>query len=515
MIRRLPIFLITILTVATAQEAEIIRAEGKITYLTADQVYVNIGSEAGGSVGDTLLILRRNEELGPVVITNVARRSAVCQSLIPVETFQLGDRVVLEKKAAFEPLPVEEIMETPVEASKPQIRQDRILSQRGNASARYSMSSFSGGDQSSRGIASLRYGLVLTAPFRSDIWLYGRGNLSERDFTIYQARFTMGKRNGKYFLQLGRIFAPELAGIGATDGVMISSQVVSSFSIGVLSGFQPDPSSLSFKTDVNKLGAFTRWKRSTPSSSMDAMLSAVGQYTNKDVDREFVYFRFSGDFLDRKVTISLYETLDLYRDNSPGDRKNITPTSSQISASIKPWPGIIFRSRYSDRRQVIYQVSGVVFPDSLFEDALRSGWYNSVRFTYDDFGSLKIGINFRSQSGTGDKSEFYFMDYQTKTFAKGQSYSVGGSYLRNLLISGGRLQLGYSAPVNKKMDIYAQYELFSYGYGTSIIDYRQHTVSASLNWRMTSKLRGSLSLDYSKDDEFTIFYVYFGLNWRL
>lgn len=515
MISRLSLLLIAVITVSMAQEADIIKVEGKITYLTADQVYVDIGSEAGGAVGDTLLVLRRNEELGPVVITNVARKSAVCQSLVPVETFQLGDRVVLEKKAASEPPPVEETIETQVEAPKPPMRQERILSQRGNASARYSMSSFSGGDQSSRGIASLRYGLVLTAPFRSDIWLYGRGNLNEGDFTLYQARFTIGERRGRYYLQLGRIFAPELAGIGATDGMMLTSQLASVISAGALGGFQPDPTSLSFDTEVKKFGAFVRLKRRTPSGSMDAVLSGVGQYSGKEVDREFVYGRLSGDFFNRKLTYSIYETVDFYRGDSPVNRGTSTITSSQISIGIRPWHGLSIRSRYSDRRQVIYQISGTTLPDSLFEDALRTGWYNSIRISHDALGSIQAGFNLRQQSDSDDRSELYFVDYRSNSSAKGRVFDVGGSYLKNLLITGARGQLGFSAPTGKKMDIYAQYELFSYGYGISINDYRQHTVSASLNWRMTSKLRGSLSLDYSKDDEFAVLYIYLGLNYRI
>ncbi|MDP6396413.1 MAG: hypothetical protein QF712_01775 [Candidatus Marinimicrobia bacterium] len=515
MIKRLLFLLIAIFSLAAGLEAETVKAEGKVTYLTADQVYVDIGSDVGVAVGDTLLVFRRNEELGPVVITNVARKSSVCQSLIPVEVFQLGDRVVLEKEAVPEPTPVEEVVEPTIEAAKPSKRQDRILSQRGNASARYSMSSFSGGDQSARGIASLRYGLVLTSPFRSDIWLYGRGNLTESDFTLYQARFTVGDRRGKFYLQLGRIFAPELAGIGATDGVMLTSQMASALSVGALGGFQPDPLRLSFDSKVKKVGAFVKFKQRTPSGSLDAVLSGVGQYAGKDVDREFIYGRLSGDYFNRKVTFSIYETVDFYRGDSPANRGTVTPTSSQFSVGIRPWKGLSIRSRYSDRRQIIYQVSGSTLPDSLFEDALRSGWYNSIRLSHDAFGSIQAGFNLRQQSDSDDRSELYLVNYRSNASAKGQIFDVGGSYLQNLLITGARGQLGFSAPAGKKMDLYAQYELFSYGYGNSVSDYRQHTISASLNWRIMKYLRGSLSLDYSKDEEFSIFYIYMGLNWRI
>ena len=78
---KLTLTVMIIVSVLGATEKTI---QGKITYLTADQVYCDLGREDGVNVGDTLTVFRRNDEIGKIITTNLARQSSVCASLIPV-----------------------------------------------------------------------------------------------------------------------------------------------------------------------------------------------------------------------------------------------------------------------------------------------------------------------------------------------------------------------------------------------------------------------------------------------
>ena len=77
-INRFLIFvLLFVLSICYGQTYETVSGQGKVTYLTADQVYCDIGTSQGIVVGDTLQIFRRTEVLGDLVISYFKRLSKI------------------------------------------------------------------------------------------------------------------------------------------------------------------------------------------------------------------------------------------------------------------------------------------------------------------------------------------------------------------------------------------------------------------------------------------------------
>ncbi len=491
-----------------------VHSEGKITYLTADRVYCDLGSNNGAAVGDTMTVYRRDQELGLVVVTNVARKSSVCLSLVPTSTFQLGDRVVLDKTSPPEPT----ALATPESViQKPEKRTKRHLprwSSTGNVSFRYTSGQFSNKTSDTRGIGSINYRLRSGGPLRATFWLYGRGNTLDNSFSLYQARMTLGRAGSHFYIQAGRVFSPEMAGIGSTDGLLVSSRLISSLSVGLLAGVQPDPKTLTFDPDLKKMGGYLYLNKKKDKVRTTASLALVGQYAGGKTDREFLFWSLRRDRRN-KLALSLNQTVDMYRHGKVRNRNQLTPTSTQLSVSYRPFRSLNLQTRYTGRRQVVYQKTGAVIPDSLFRDELRSGLYTSIRWTGSSVGSFRLGANIRTQKSEYRPAILVSLDYRSPQRTNLSSYSIGTSFLRNDLLTGLRAELGYWKQFSPGFYYNANYDIYSYGYGNKVADYIQHHLSVGVNRRFFSRLNLALSGDYTYDKAYQIVYLYASLNYRL
>ncbi len=499
-----------------AQSGNLLKIEGHITYITMDQVYCDIGSAKDAEVGDTLTVLRRNDEIGLLVITNIARKSSVTLPLVPVDQFQLGDRIVLEKfipdKLALTQSENDQLSERIPEKTTAKIH--TLFSQNATISLRYSYNKFSENISDSRGIGTVQYRAGLTSFLHTKILVYGRSNLMDRDFTLYQARAEIQSASKKHQLQVGRVFPSDMPGVGATDGFLYSSKLKQNISTGLLAGFQPDYKTLTWNPDVKKIGVFTKGQYQFKKMKFRSVVSLVGQYAGKDIDREFSYIKFTAD-IRRKLNISVYQTWDFYRKQSIYQRSKLEPTSNQISLRFRPFRPITITSRYTTRKQVLYTASGSLLPDSLFIDELRTGWYNSLRFSHDKIGSIITGVNRRGQSGSKDASTYIFLNYFSRKIKKHFSFHSSSSYIHNLIITGLRNRLGMNVSTDKFGTFYAEYELYTYGYGNFYNDYYQNSLKVNHTWSLWDNLRGTMTIDYLKDNDYDVLVFYLGLTYRL
>lgn len=489
-----------------------VRAEGTITYVTTDQVYSNIGLNKGAAVGDTLKVLRRGQELGLIHITSIANKSSVSESLVPILQFQLGDRVVLDK-IRIEVLPTKkEIVSKKPKPSKlanrPKWRQS------GNISARYMSTQYSDKPTNNRSIGMVNYRLRASGVLNPQLWVYGRSDLLSGDFNLYQARLTVGKSNGKFFMQLGRVFSPALAGLGATDGLVVSTSIKKGVTLGMLGGYLPTQKNMNFSKEVLKTGGFIHLKKRTNHIRINGSASFAQQKFNGQTDREFVYWSWRSDY-KKSLSISINQTIDLYTTQSIGDRKSMTPTSNQLSIKFRPTSNLSIYSRYSGRRQVVYYESGQTLPDSLFQDELRSGWYNALHWSNNRFGNIQVGLNLRSQKSFDRSAYVLVFGYQTPNKKNKRSYRFKTNYIQNDLLTGVRTVLGVDQSLNRNFSFYGEIDFYSYGYGQNMWDYFQSRLSGGINWRVHNKVQFSTNVDYLKDKDYKNVFLYLGTTYRL
>jgi len=490
---------------------ENIHIDGTITYITTNQVYSNIGLNKGAVIGDTLKVLRRGQELGLIYITSIANKSSVSESLIPISQFQLGDRVVLEKiKQEILILDKKVIVQDPKPTTTKIKRQWR---QSGNISLRYMSSQYSNKTTRNRSIGMMNYRLRSSGILKPNLWIYGRSNLLSGDFNLYQARITLGQTNSKFYMQMGRVFSSNLSGLGATDGLVASTNLVKGITLGVLGGYLPAQKNMNFSKDVIKTGGFVHIKTKTKNMRLSGSVALAQQKFKGNTDREFVYWTWRSDY-KKALTLSVNQTLDLYSDQSVGTRNSLTPTSNQISLRFRPMSGLSIQSRYSGRRQVLYFESEQTLPDSLFQDELRSGWYNAFSWSNDWFGNVQFGLNLRSQKSFDRPASVIVFGYQTPNQKNKRSYRFKTNFIRNDLLTGMRLVLGVDQSLNKNNSLYVDADFYSYGYGNKTADYFQTRISTGVNWRIQKKIRFSCNIDYLKDKSYNNLFIYAGVNYR-
>ena len=62
---------------------------------------------------------------------------------------------------------------------------------------------------------------------------------------------------------------------------------------------------------------------------------------------------------------------------------------------------------------------------------------------------------------------------------------------------------------------YAEYELYTYGYGDFYNDYYQNSLKVNHTWSLWDNLRGTMTIDYLKDNDYDVLVFYLGLTYRL
>jgi hypothetical protein len=351
-------------------------------------------------------------------------------------------------------------------------------------------------------------------PWELKIWAYGRID-DKGDLDLYTLRADYGKPDDSFALQAGRIYPAKLVGIGATDGFLGRYRFGRQHELGALGGFQPRPGTLEFDANLKKIGAYyTRPFSIKEGIRGDGLLALVGQYAGGSIDREFVYLRVGSRYMNL-LNFQLYHTLDIYRNGGVYQRSQLQPISTQFSLNVTPVEMLRVSVRYTARRQVLYQNSTTLVPDSLFEDELRSGLYSAIQLRADGLGMLRFSANLRGQSTSNENSVYLAGDYAAPAeFLGPADLDLRVAWLQNLVITGLRSRVRYGRPLNTSIRSWAEYELYLYGYGNRMDQYNRHSVLAGFSWRILPDLHMTASTELVLEADFQEFYAFMGASYR-
>lgn len=495
-----------------------ITINGRITYLTTNLVYTDIGSEHGAEVGDTLSVFRRNEEIGLIVITNLANRHSACKLVLSADSFQLGDNLEITKLQTR--LPIKERTDIADEKSEktetlPRIRKPTHKGSIALRSSYFGRSSKYG--NSNRTVSTLQYKFNLDSPVKSQVSIFARSDLSDPEITIYHVQVTLGQNQDTYQAAFGRIYSYELAPVGATDGLLLSRKLSPKFSVGALFGLQPNPQSLNFNDDRKKSGIFASLaslKREFLSTIVKFNGSAayISENYLGETDRELFYLRMNSSF-GRKIDLRYSQTIDFDRNNALPARGNAEITDLNFSAAVRLTGRVSITSRISTRKQIRYLVSQPVTPDSSFIDAARTGFNNVIKINTRHFGYFRIGSNIRTETNSRRNSYVFFLDYR-KHMANQKSINVRFSYLNNLISTSLKTRLSYNSPFFFNLISQSWIELHNYGFVGRGLNNNRFTFSENIDWRVGSGYYLSLIGEYFIDKNFDQLHILFQTSYR-
>jgi len=300
----------------------------EVTYVTADGVYVDGGSESGLEEGTRLTVRRRlpgaalgeGEPIGEIVVFAVTRSSAVCEigtatgiMVGDIAYMSTEDRVRLEEleseqaEAGYvqvvsftseDPLS-REIRENQPRPPLPEVNRlrGRIGFEHGSLSNR----NITGGNTRQEGLY-LRADMTRIGGSYWSLTGYWRGRINSHstdpqsetltDLTnrVYHIGLYYNNPNRRFVAGVGRLLLPWANSLSTVDGGYIGSRFGSSTTVGAFGGSTPDPTAWNYAPDRMIVGGFVNVdKGSFESTHYTGTAGVALTRVSSDPERHFMF----------------------------------------------------------------------------------------------------------------------------------------------------------------------------------------------------------------------------------
>jgi hypothetical protein len=396
-----------------------------VSYVTADGIYINAGTNAGIAVDDTIRIIRDDEELATAIALFVAESSTSCEIVSgDLSDILVGDNVWFNQpERVLDPLnesPVYGVTPAPTTPPPSSRKNSRpvVANQidgRIGIQLRMQTDSESGHDVMEPGVsARLRIRNLFASSVAFQFRARSRRTIRDRDVgadlhdewnsRVYEAALVFDHEDSRLGYRAGRIYASHISGIGGFDGAYAEYEFKDAWTIGAFGGLRPDPSTSEINPDDVKTGVFLHHERGDNNTNrVSATLAIAGSYYKGEIDEEFVYqqLRYS---VGRNL--SLYESAEVAINR--GWRKDASGSSTELD-------NILLRARFSpvdeisidagfDNRNILRTRETRDTPDSLFNDNARQGWRLGTTVKLNRDMRFSAQANMRTQSGEGDNT---------------------------------------------------------------------------------------------------------------
>lgn len=393
----------------------------RVSYVSAEQVYLDAGRADGLRAGDVLRVLRRDAPVTEVTIEHLAEHSASCRITGDAADVRPGDAAVVIRQgpaqapadSAAVPATAPVTSATPIPVHAKPAERDRPFFLRGRLALQW----LHNNDRSEADLdltqPSLRFDLRSREPFAGDHELQVRGTLrqnrraagfsspAENEWRnrVYLVTLSRERPNDRWHYSLGRITSRAVSGFGQLDGLLASGRLADGLRLGAFAGFTPDPRTSEPSGDQRKTGGFLSWSDTDGvERAWDLVLAAVGEYEGGEPSRE--YLLLDGD-LGRDGPLRLHHSAELeinrdWRYATEGRRFALSNAVTTVSARLAPrWSA----SLSHDRRELYRTWANRSLPDSLFRDAERSGL--RLRTRWSDGGGWSLAADGGVRGGAG------------------------------------------------------------------------------------------------------------------
>lgn len=519
MTRLLTLLLIILgLNTATGWSAEI---KTKIKYVSAETVYLDAGSIAGISQGDSATIIRDGKVIADLVISFVAENSASASIVEATQALHVGDdaivHAIISTKLPTSPQEnLSEGLETPILASPSlnsvNLKRRSATRIRGRIGAQL----FFQDDRESGNDDVIRPALVARTTIENLFTehLNLRMNLRIRQIRRTSAEFAdpqteWNNRIYEFALEydnpssplsyaIGRISSNQINGIGRFDGALAGYKADENVSFGAFAGTLPDLQTSEPGFDETAAGLYAAYEVGDWNShKFSGTLALAGKYNSGEINKEFLYQQLRYSWT-RKV--SFYQSAEI--DINRGWRETVEGSSISVSnvlvnATYSPVETVNIDFGYDNRKLVrTYETKDT--PDSLFDDALRQGFRAglSTRFPWQMRAWMRAGLSKREGESENTRTLSGGLS-QRDIFRSGVTLSAQASTFENPYSKGIQPSLKVSSYLMRVL--YLQAEL-----GQSTYDLTDSGESISYDW-LHLEASGSISRHFYSS-AFTEFY---------
>lgn len=492
--------------------------EGKVSYITLQNIYVKF--EVSGLVqpGDTVFV-RRNEVLVPLLIAeSISSQSCVGKPLSSPE-LKVSDIVFIKAKKAEKPIsnkadstviassksqqPTGSVNETVLNSKpEPNKREQKIR-------GRLSVSSYSGFSNSSDFSQRLRYTFSMTADHISNsrfsfdnyiLFTHKTNHWNEVQENIFNAlkiyslaaSYDVGKTTR---FTLGRKINPRLASVGAIDGFQAET-TIRNFSFGAVVGANPDYIDYSFNPKLFEYGGYLSHDIIGKNGQLSSSVAFLQQTNNGKTDRRFAYFQHDNSLIKNLNLFASCE-VDLYALKNGVPTDVVSLTSLYLSLRYRFSRQLSVFASYDARKNVIYYETFKNYLDQMLEDATRQGYQFRVNFNPGKLinSGVSGGYRFRSGDLKPTMNANGFLTFNRLPWGSG-SVSFSSNYLKNSYVDGMiyGVQI-YQDLIPSKLTSGIFYRYVNYNYPQSNTTSLQHMAEFELSWQISRKLSFSANYD--------------------
>lgn len=509
-------------------------AEGTISYVTSQSVYVKFESTEGISAGDTLFELKEKKMIPVLLVKELSSISCVC---VPLSSGKLSvnDKIQASPKSSKQP-------ETPtpviLPAVQPEVaKNDTVTSQtvtpaspKESISGRISVSSYSNFSSVSDLSQRMRYTFSMNAlnisnsKVSAETYISFVHKLKEwsevkedifNGLKIYSlsVNYAINKNNNLWF---GRKMNPRLSNVGAIDGLQYETKF-KSITLGAFAGARPDYMNYSFNFSLLQYGGyFGHDYVKKNGGSAQTSLAIVEQKNNGFTDRRFAYLQHSNSLLQKLYFFGLIE-FDLYnkvlntQDSSYTQDNTPNLSNMYFSLRYKVIKQLSVSLSYSERQNIIYYETYKSIVDQLLEEATMRGFM--LQLNYRPIKNMTVGANagyrYSKKDARPSKNLYTYVTYSNVPWLNA-SATVSATLLESVYLSGKIYSLGLSRDVIPgKLYGGISYRYVNYKFVSAETPLIQNMAELNMTWRIMKKMSFSFNYEgtFEKDRNYDRIYI--------
>jgi len=495
--------------------------EGKVTYVSSQNVYVRFNTTEGLKEGDTLFTGSTQSMKAGLKVISLSSTSCVCSPLNdakftvsqPILTNKISKSVKAAEPAVAVPEPAKPMGVVSSDTAV-QSRKERILRKQ-QVRGRVYATSYSDFSNMTDNTQRMRFGLSLNATninnsrlsaetyvsfyVKNDGWEDVKKDIFN-GLKIYSLalKYEIGNNATIWF---GRKINPRISNMGAVDGLQFELKS-GAFTTGLILGSRPDYKNYGFNPSLMQAGAYVSHDLNMGKNFMQNTLAFVEQQNSGKTDRRFLYYQHSSTWFKDLYFFGSAE-VDIYKkvyDTASDNKASITNspklTNLYLSLRYNVTRQLGLTLSYSERQNIIYYETYKTIVEQLLEAETSKGFLFNVY--YRPLRNLSLGVNtgyrFQKSDPRPSKNIYAYVNYANVPLLKAQASlsvtALESSYLTGLLYS-----LGLSRDfMEGKFNLGLVYRMVDYTYENSNINELQHIAELSMNMRVYRKL--SMGLNY-------------------
>ncbi len=485
--------------------------QGKITFVTKDNVYVRFGNTDGIEEGDTIFINQNGSLIPCMTVDKKSSTSCICIHIHDC-SIKKDDAVSIEIKAKKEEEEEEPKVVVSDESATNEERVEKkrnLVKKREQIRARISASSYSGFSTEQ---GREKHRLLTRFSFNGNH--IGNSNFSVESYLSYKKNFfnsSIGGNTKTSFLRLynlalswdidstmrvsiGRKINRKISSIGPIDGLQ-AEKYFGPFFIGAIGGFRPDIQDFGFNFDLLQYGAYIGHYLSGKKIYTQTTVGLLEQRNGAFVDRRYSYFQHSST-IGRKLNIFASMEVDLYDKNLQGEITNkMKLTNMYVSLRYKFSRRFSLMVSYDTRKRIIYyETLRTELERLLADDEARQGLRARISFRPLKYINAGISYSRRFQNSKQNRSDNIngFISHSRLPLIGGRlsiNYNINKSnYLSSNIIS-----IRHSRSlIRKKLNGDFYFRRAMYVYGDGGLRSAQNYFGANFTYRITKTLRFSL-----------------------